>query len=344
LTAKSGPQSASWFKPAESGAPKARRALAWGPAADREMKVFSGTANRALGEEIAAELGFPLGRVTIRRFEDGEIYARFDESVRGADTFIIQPTCPPVNENLMELLVMVDALRRASAGRITATIPYYGYARQDKKHGPREPITGRLVADLLQSAGVDRVLALDLDADQIEGFFSIPVDHLRGLALFAEYLRGRDLSRGVVVAPDDGAVKTAHRLAERLNLPLAVVFQRRVAAVKQVVQVVGDVEGCVPVLIDRMITTGGTIRSALDALVAAGARPEAYVCATHPVFVEGATDALGRPDIREIVVTNSIPVPARAALPRLRVLSAAPLFAQVMRSIHRNESVSTLFT
>ncbi|MHB8733522.1 MAG: ribose-phosphate diphosphokinase [bacterium] len=308
------------------------------------MKVFCGTANRALGEEIAAELGFPLGRVTIRRFEDGEIYARFDESVRGADAFVIQPTCPPVNENLMELLVMVDALRRASAGRITAVIPYYGYARQDKKHGPREPITGRLVADLLQSAGVDRVLALDLDADQIEGFFSIPVDHLRGLPLFADYLRGRDLGRGVVVAPDDGAVKTAHRLAERLQLPLAVVFQRRTAAVKQVVQVVGDVAGCVPILIDRMITTGGTIRAALDALVAAGARPEAYVCATHPVFIEGAAGALSRPDIRELVVSNTIPIAPETRIPQLHVLSAAPLFGQAMRSIHRNESVSTLFT
>ena len=321
-----------------------RRASAWTPTAEREMKVFCGTANRALGDEIAAELGFPLGRVTIRRFEDGEIYARYDESVRGADAFVIQPTCPPVNENLMELLVMVDALRRASSGRITAVIPYYGYARQDKKHGPREPITGRLVADLLQSAGVDRVLALDLDADQIEGFFSIPVDHLRGLALFADYLRGRDLGRGVVVAPDDGAVKTAHRLAERLHLPLAVVFQRRVEAVKQVVQVVGDVAGCVPILIDRMITTGGTIRAALDALVAAGARPEAYVCATHPVFIEGAAGVLARPDIRELVVTNTIPLAPDTHIPQLHVLSAAPLFAQAMRSIHRNESVSTLFT
>lgn len=308
------------------------------------MKVFCGSANRALGEEIAVELGFPLGRVTIRRFEDGEIYARVEESVRGADAFVVQPTCPPVNENLMELLITVDALRRASAGRITAVIPYYGYARQDKKHGPREPITGRLVADLLQSAGVDRVLALDLDADQIEGFFSIPVDHLRGLPLFADYLRARDLGRGIVVAPDDGAVKSAHRLAERLGLPLAVVFQRRAEAVKQVVQVVGDVDGCVPILIDRMITTGGTICSALDALVAAGARPAAYVCATHPVFVEGAVALLSRSDIRELVVTNSIPLGPDKQIPHLQVLSAAPLIAQAMRNIHRNESVSTLFT
>jgi len=182
----SAPLSASWSKPAKTGLRLGDSRHLDQFSAEMEMKVFCGTANRALGEEVAAELGFPLGRVTVRRFEDGEIYARFEESVRGVDAFIIQPTCPPVNENLMELLVMVDALRRASAARITAVMPYYGYARQDKKHAPRAPITGRLVADLLQAAGVHRVLALDLDADQIEGFFQIPVDHLRALPLFAE--------------------------------------------------------------------------------------------------------------------------------------------------------------
>jgi ribose-phosphate pyrophosphokinase len=309
------------------------------------MKVFSGTANRALADDVARELGFPLGRVTIRRFEDGEIYARFEESVRGVDAFVLQPTCPPVNENLMELLVMVDALRRASAGRITAVIPYYGYARQDKKHAPREPITGRLVADLLQSAGVDRVLALDLDADQIEGFFNIPVDHLRALPLFAEYLREKDLSRAVVVAPDDGAVKIAYRLAERLDLPLAVVFQRRVPeGSKHAVQVVGDVEGRVPILIDRIIATGGTIASALDSLVRHGAHPHAFICATHAVLVAGAVEVLSREDIAEVAFTNSVPIPPEKRLPKVRVLSAAPLLARAIRNIHLNESVSTLFT
>jgi ribose-phosphate pyrophosphokinase len=308
------------------------------------MKVFCGTANRPLADEVAQELGFPLGRVTIRRFEDGEIYARFEESVRGVDAFVIQPTCPPVNENLMELLVMVDALRRASAGRITAVMPYYGYARQDKKHAPREPITGRLVADLLQSAGVHRVLAVDLDADQIEGFFSIPVDHLRALPLFAEYLAGHDLSRCVVVAPDDGAVRVAHRLAERLHLPLAVVFQRRIADVKQAVRLVGDVEGRVPILIDRMITTGTTICSALDVLREHGARSEAYVCATHAVMVEPAAEDLRREDIREIAFTNTVPLTPQRRPPNVHILSAAPLLARAMRNIHLNESVSTLFT
>ena len=294
---------------------------------------------------MADELALALGHVTIRRFEDGEIYARFEESVRGEDTFVIQPTCPPVNENLMELLVMVDALRRASAGRITAVIPYYGYARQDKKHAPREPITGRLVADLLQSAGVHRILALDLDADQIEGFFNIPVDHLRALPLFAEYLQEKALPPAVVVAPDDGAVRIAYRLAERMRLPLSVVFQRRVGPdAKQTVQVVGEVEGRIPILIDRIISTGGTIANALDALIEHGARPEAYVCASHAVLAGPVTKTLERDDVQEFAFTNSIPIPSELRTDRMRVLSAAPLLARAMRNIHLNESVSTLFT
>jgi ribose-phosphate pyrophosphokinase len=342
---RSAQPSASWSRPAKPGLERDAARSSGGALSEVEMKVFCGTANRPLGDDVATELGFSPGRVLIRRFEDGEIYARFEESVRGVDAFVIQPTCPPVNENLMELLVMVDALRRASAGRITAVIPYYGYARQDKKHAPREPITGRLVADLLESAGVHRVLALDLDADQIEGFFTIPVDHLRALPLFAEYLGTKDLSRSVVVAPDDGAVKVAYRLAERLSLPLAVVFQRRLpTSAKQAVQVVGDVEGRVPILIDRIVSTAGTVCSALDVLKQHGARAEAYVCATHAVLAEGAVAALSREDIVEIAFTNSIQIPSQRRLSKMRILSAAPLLARAMHNIHLNESVSSLFT
>jgi len=294
---------------------------------------------------VASVLELSLGHVAIHRFEDGEIYARFEESVRGNDTFVIQPTCPPVNENLMELLVMTDALRRASAGRITAVMPYYGYARQDKKNAPREPITGRLVADLLQSAGVHRILTLDLEADQIEGFFNIPVDHMRALPLFAEYLQEKTLEPAVVVAPDDGAVKIAYRLAERLHLPLAVVFQRRAGPeAKPAVQVVGEVEGRIPVLIDRIVSTGSTIANALDALRQQGARPGAFVCATHAVFSDPIAQALGRPDVQGFAFTNSIPIPSEVMTDKIRILSAAPLLARAIRNIHLNESVSTLFT
>jgi ribose-phosphate pyrophosphokinase len=343
---RSGPPFASWSRPAKPGLQSAASpGRPGGAPAESELKVFCGTANRALGQEVADEIGMPLGRVTIRRFEDGEIYARFEESVRGVDAFVIQPTCPPVNENLMELLVMVDALRRASAGRITAVMPYYGYARQDKKHAPREPVTGRLVADLLQSAGVNRVLALDLDADQIEGFFTIPVDHLRALPLFADYLRTKDLAAGVVVAPDDGAVRIAYRLSERLHLPLAVVFQRRPAPdVKQAVQVVGEVEGRIPIIIDRIISTGGTVTSALEALLRHGARPDAYICATHAVLAGRAAERLRRDEIREVLFTNSIPIPPEKYFEKMRILSAGPLLGQAVRNIHLNESVSTLFT
>jgi ribose-phosphate pyrophosphokinase len=244
----------------------------------------------------------------------------------------------------MELLVMVDALSRASAGRITAVMPYYGYARQDKKHSPRAPITGRLVADLLQAAGVHRVLALDLDADQIEGFFQIPVDHLRALSLFAEYLSGKDLSDAVIVAPDDGAVKPAYQLAERLHLPLAVVFKRaQPYGGGMLTQVVGEVAGRVPVLIDRIVDTPDRMCSALDAIREQGARPEAFVCATHGVLVEGTVDALCRDDVREILLTNSIPIPPEKCRDQVTVLSSAPLLARAMRNVHLNESVSTLF-
>jgi len=309
------------------------------------LKLFCGTANPRLGDEIATYLGIPPGQRTITRFADGETYVRYEENARGEDVFVIQPTSPPVNEHLMELLIMLDALRRASAGRITAVIPYYGYARKDKKDAPREPITGRLVADLLVTAGADRILAVDLHAGQIEGFFNIPVDHLRAMPLFADYLRERRLQDAVVVAADDGAVRRSKQLADRLDLPLAIVFQRRVGQdTKEAVQIVGEVEGRRPIMIEDIIDTAGTVSNAVDALVEHGARPEVYVCATHPILAGPALERLGRAEIREVIVTNTIPIAAERNLEKLRILSAAPLLAEAIRRIHLNQSVSILFT
>lgn len=310
-----------------------------------DLKVFCGTANPQLGEEIAGYLNIALGRVGITRFADGEIYVRFEENARGVDAFVIQPTCHPVNENLMELLIMLDALRRASAGRITPVMPYYGYARKDKKDAPREPITGRLVADLLVSAGANRLLTIDLHAGQIEGFFSIPVDHLRAMPLFADYLREKDLRRAVVVAADDGAVKRSKQLADRLDLPLAIIFQRRVGKdAKEPVEIVGDVEGRTPIMIEDIIDTAGTLSGAVDVMMEKRARPEVYVCATHGVFAGQARQRLEREEITEVVVTNTIPLAPEKLLPKITVLSAAPLLAEAIRRIHLNQSVSMLFT
>ncbi len=296
-----------------------------------ELKLFCGSANPRLGEEIAGYLHLPLGKVSIARFADGEIHVRFEENARGVDAFVLQPTSHPVNEHLMELLIMLDALRRASAGRITAVMPYYGYARKDKKDAPREPITGRLVADLLTTAGADRVLTMDLHAGQIEGFFNIPVDHLRAMPLFADYLREKKLPAPVVVAADDGAVKRSKQLADRLDLPLAIVFQRRVGRdAKETVQVVGEVEGRTPVMIEDIISTARTISGAVDAVIRQGARPQVYVCATHAVMAGPARERLARDEIQEVVV--------------MTVLSAAPLLAEAIRRIHLDQSVSMLFT
>jgi len=309
------------------------------------LKAFCGTANRALGDEIASYLNIELGRVNITRFADGEIYVRFEENARGVDAFVIQPVSHPVNEHLMELLIMMDALRRASAGRITAVVPYYGYARKDKKDAPREPITGRLVADLLTTAGANRLLTVDLHAGQIEGFFNIPVDHLRAMPLFADYLREKDLRNGVVVAADDGAVKRSKQLADRLDLPLAIIFQRRVGKdAKEPLQIVGEVEGRTPIMVEDVIDTAGTLSGAVEVLMAKGARPEVYICATHAVFAPPAVQRLSREEIREVIVTNTIPLETEKRLPKLSVLSAAPLLAEAIRRIHLNQSVSILFT
>ncbi len=310
-----------------------------------ELKLFCGTANPPLGTEIADYLHLPLGRVNITRFADGEIYVRYEENARGVDAFVLQPTSHPVNEHLMELLIMVDALRRASAGRITAVMPYYGYARKDKKDAPREPITGRLVADLITTAGANRVLTVDLHAGQIEGFFNIPVDHLRAMPLFADYVREKNLPKAVVVAADDGAVKRSKQLADRLDFPLAIIFQRRVGKdAKEPVEIVGEVEGRTPIMVEDVIDTAGTLSGAVDVLMRRGARPEVYICATHAVLAGPARERLARDEVREVIVTNTIPLPPGTHLPKLTVLSAAPLLAEAIRRIHLDQSVSMLFT
>ena len=313
--------------------------MCWG-----EMGVFSGTAHPDLAREIAGHLGLEMGALTASRFPDGEIEVRINESVRGVDAFIIQPTCPPVNENLMELLVMTDALCRASAGRITAVVPYYGYARQDKKAAGREPITARMVADVMTTVGIDRLVTVDLHSAQIQGFFGVPVDHLTAVNELSRYMAAKELDNLVVVSPDAGRVKLAAEYANRLGAPVVIIHKRRLGPERpEVAHVVGDVEGKAPVVIDDMITTGGTIGRSVKALLENGAKPEIYVMATHPVLVGRALENLANPAIQEIVVTNTIPLAPEKRLERIKVVTIAPLIADAIRSIHTNASVSRLF-
>lgn len=305
------------------------------------VKLFCGNANRPLAEAVARALGIQLGKATVERFPDGEVRVRLLESIRGDDVYLIQPTAPPVNDNLMELLVLADAVRRSSAGRINAVIPYFGYARQDKQTQGREPITARLVAGLLEHVGIHRVITVDLHAPQIQGFFYQPVDELSAVRLFAEYLESQRLTENaVVVSPDSGRAEQARRLSERLNLPLAILAKRRTGPREtQVSYVIGDVAGKRPLIIDDIISTGGTIRRGVEALVAAGAAPEVVVMASHAVLVGNARENLAHPAIREVVFTDTI-----ALNPALgyTILPTAPLLAQAIRRVHTNQSVSVL--
>ena len=308
------------------------------------MKIFSGTGNPALSQEIAAHLGVELGRLRIDRFTDGETYAKFDESVRGVDAFIVQPTCQPVDTNLVELLILIDALRRASADRITAVIPYYGYARQEKKDAPREPITAKLVADILTTAGADRVITMDLHADAIQGFFNIPVDHLTAISMFCNYYQSKGLENIVVVSPDEGRVKKVRKVVSRLDAPLAVGYKHHPDhQVSEVTHLAGDVKGKTPIIIEDIISTGGSLMECIDALLEHGCKPEIYIGATHGVLTGQAYERLGRPEIKEVVVTNTIPVPPERIGEKLKVLSVAPLFAEAIRRVHENESINSLF-
>ncbi|HEV8672906.1 MAG TPA: ribose-phosphate pyrophosphokinase [Methylomirabilota bacterium] len=308
-----------------------------------ELKLFSGNANRGLTEEIAAALGVPLGQAEVARFSDGEVFVQIDENVRGADVFVVQPTCPPVNDNLMELLVMLDAFKRASAQRITAVLPYYGYGRQDRKVQPRVPISAKLVADLITVAGANRVLALDLHAGQIQGFFDIPVDHLFAAPVIIEDVAKLGLSDLVVVSPDAGGVERARAIAKRLHAGLAIVDKRREGAnVSVFMYLIGDVRGRDCLIIDDMIDTAGTLVQAADALKREGAR-RILACGVHPVLSGPALARIEGAPLEQLIVTNSIPLGKEKQHRKITVLSVAPLLAEAIRRIHDEESVSTLF-
>jgi ribose-phosphate pyrophosphokinase len=309
-----------------------------------ELKLLTGNANRPLAEEIAQYLRLPLTDAEVSRFSDGEVYVQINENVRGTDVFIVQPTCPPVNDTLMELLIMIDALKRASAHRITAVLPYYGYARQDRKVQGRMPISAKLVADLLEAAGVDRVLALDLHAGQIQGFFNVPVDHLfAGPAVMIDYLRKKELHDPVIVAPDAGGVERARAIAKRLNAGLAIIDKRREGPNAAVaMHLIGDVKDHDAVVIDDMIDTAGTLVQAVGALAREGAR-RILACGVHPVLSGPAVERIVASPLEEVVVTNSIPVSPEKRAARVTVLSVAPLLGEAIRRIHDEESVSTLF-
>ncbi len=308
------------------------------------LKVFTGNAHQELSKEICQYLGVSLGEIQVGRFPDSEVKLQIMENVRGADVFVIQPTCRPVNENLVELLIMLDALKRASADRITAVMPYYGYARQDRKDRPRVPISARLVADLLTSAGADRILTLDLHAGQIQGYFDIPVDHLFATPVTVEYFRKLRLRNLVVVSPDPGGVERARAFAKRMRAPLAIIDKRREDAhVVEVMNVIGDVAGKTCLIVDDMITTGGTLVRGVRALLDKGAQ-KVYACCTHGVFADDAIKKICEAPLEQVVATNSIPPsPEAEECGKIKILSVAKLLASALRSIHEETSVSKLF-
>ncbi|HXR75269.1 MAG TPA: ribose-phosphate pyrophosphokinase [Bryobacteraceae bacterium] len=308
------------------------------------FKVFSGTANVPLSQEICDSLGCPLGSAMIRRFADGETHLQIEENVRGADVFVVQPTCTPVDHNIMELLLMIDALKRASAERITAVLPYYGYARQDRKDKPRMPISAKLVASLLERAGASRILALDLHAAQIQGFFDIPVDHLFAAPVMVEYFESRWTGNLTIVSPDAGGVERARAFAKRLNAPLAIIDKRRTEVnIAEVMNIIGDVRGQYCLIVDDLVDTAGTLVKGVEALLTQGAAGVS-ACATHAVLSGPAVERVEASPLAELVVTNSIPLnPRVAACGKIRTLSVAPLLGRAIQSIHEGGSVSTLF-
>ena len=306
------------------------------------LKLFTGNANPELAREIAEYIGTKLGDAQVKHFSDGEISIMIDESVRGDDVYIIQPTCTPVNDNMMELLIMIDAVRRASAKRITAVLPYYGYARQDRKSRGREPITAKLVANLITQAGARRVLAMDLHAQQIQGFFDIPLDNLMGLPILADYYKHKDTENLVVVSPDMGGVARARNLAEQIGVPLAIIDKRRPRPnVSEVMNIIGDIEGKEVILVDDMIDTAGTITNGAQALIDRGAKC-VDACCTHAVLSGPAIERIEKSPIQELVTTNTIPLGDKKC-DKIKVLSVAPVIGEASLRIHNDRSVSDLF-
>src|SRR6201982_828531 len=314
------------------------------PRTDEKFKIFSGTANEALADEVCHFLGMQRGQAQVTRFADGECYVQIQENVRGADVFVMQPTCRPVDEHIMELLLFIDAFKRASARRITPVIPYFGYARQDRKDKPRSPISSKLVADLLTTAGADRAVIVDLHAPQIQGFFNMPVDHLFASPVLVSYFKELKLPNLTVVSPDAGGVERGRFFAKKLELPLAIVDKRRTDInVTEVMNVIGDVRGRTCLILDDIIDTAGTLVKTVDALLAEGAE-KVYACATHPVLSGPAVERIAASRLEQLVVTNTIPLRDDAArLEKIKVLSIAGLLGRAIESIHMETSVSTLF-
>ena len=311
-----------------------------------DIKIFTGNSNRALVERVCDYLSIPLGNATVGKFPDGEIDVKVDEDVRGADIFIIQPTCPPVNDSLAELLILIDCFKRASSARITAVLPYYGYARKDRKDEGRVPITAKLVANLITKAGADRLLTMDLHAAQIQGFFDIPVDHLLAFPVISDYYREKDLSDFVVVSPDVGGIKIARLYSNHLHMRLAVVDKRRFGPEDiEVGFVIGDVEGRNAIIIDDLIATGGSICQAAGVLKEKGAK-DIYVAATHPVLCGAAVEKLKEAPIKEIAVTDTIPLneDAKGLGSKIKVLTVSNLLGEAIKRIHTNTSISSMFT
>ncbi|ENQ3108308.1 ribose-phosphate pyrophosphokinase [Bacillus sp. 491mf] len=307
------------------------------------LKVFSLNSNKALAEQIAKHIGVELGKCSVARFSDGEIQINIEESIRGCDVFIIQSTSFPVNEHIMELLIMIDALKRASAKTVNIVIPYYGYARQDRKARSREPITAKLFANLLETAGATRVITLDLHAPQIQGFFDIPIDHLMGVPILSDYFQKKGLKDIVIVSPDHGGVTRARKMADRLKAPIAIIDKRRPRPnVAEVMNIVGNIEGKTAILIDDIIDTAGTITLAANALVENGAS-EVYACCTHPVLSGPAIERIQNSNIKELVVTNSIVLPEEKKIDKVQELSVAPLIGEAIIRVYEEESVSVLF-